>query len=261
MIDVEPTPEVLAAFGVGGAPEPLAGGEGRAWRAADTVLKPCDDETEWSWLGEKLPTVREEGFRLALPIPARDGRWVVDGWSAQTALAGAHPSTGRWADVISVGGRLHRAMRHLEPPTFLEGRSHVWAVADRVAWGEEQSPAGSDLLDRLIATRRPLDLRSQLVHGDLAENVLFADGLAPAIIDMSPFHRPPGFATAIVVADALVWHAADTASLLQEVSRVESFSQLLIRALVFRVVASIGGGRASELDAYRSTVELAIRLG
>ena len=44
---------------------PLSGGEGVAVRAGDLVLKPCDDPVEWAWLGEVLPTVPEDGFRLA----------------------------------------------------------------------------------------------------------------------------------------------------------------------------------------------------
>ena len=84
-----------------GAPEALAGGEGRSWRAADLVVKPCDDAVEWAWLGEHLPTVREDGFRLALPVQAGDGRWTVEGWCATTWLAGDHASD-RWVDVLGV---------------------------------------------------------------------------------------------------------------------------------------------------------------
>jgi hypothetical protein len=38
--------------------------------------------------------------------------------------------------------------------------------------------------------------------------VLFHDGLPPAIIDFTPYWRPVGYASAIVVADALVWEGA-----------------------------------------------------
>ena len=47
------------------------------------------------------------------------------------------------------------------------------------------------------------------MHGDLTGNVLFADDLAPAVIDFSPYWRPTGFASAIVVGDALLWEGAD----------------------------------------------------
>lgn len=57
---------------------------------------------------------------------------------------------------------------------------------------------------RLTRLIRPVCGPSQLVHGDLSGNVLFAEGLAPAIIDFSPYWRPTSYADAIVVIDAAV---------------------------------------------------------
>ena len=39
-------------------------------------------------------------------------------------------------------------------------------------------------LSRLVAALRPVDAPSQLVHGDLTGNVLFAPGLPPAVIEL-----------------------------------------------------------------------------
>jgi hypothetical protein len=49
------------------------------------------------------------------------------------------------------------------------------------------------------------------------------------VIDFSPRWRPPAFASAIVVADALIWEGAD-ASVLDAVAHIENFSQYLVRA-------------------------------
>jgi hypothetical protein len=49
---------------------------------------------------------------------------------------------------------------------------------------------------------------AQLVHGDLGGNVLFAPSLAPAIIDFSPYWRPPGYAEAVAAVDAFLWFGA-----------------------------------------------------
>jgi hypothetical protein len=49
---------------------------------------------------------------------------------------------------------------------------------------------------------------AQLVHADLGGNVLFAPGLAPAIIDFSPYWRPPGYAEAVAAVDAFLWFGA-----------------------------------------------------
>ena len=40
--------------------------------------------------------------------------------------------------------------------------------------------------------RSPIVTTSQLIHGDLTENILFAEGLSPAVIDFSPYWRPVG---------------------------------------------------------------------
>ncbi len=65
----------------------------------------------------------------------------------------------------------------------------------------------ADLAARLRAQPDPPD-EPQLVHGDLTGNVLFAAGLPPAVIDISPYWRPPSYAEGVVVADALCYHGA-----------------------------------------------------
>jgi hypothetical protein len=81
-----------------------------------------------------------------------------------------------------------------------------------------------------------VDLPAQLVHGDLAGNVLFHPELPPLVIDLSPYWRPPAFASAVVVVDALVWLGADE-DLVKPLLEDEGFPQLLLRALLFRAVA------------------------
>ena len=102
------------------------------------------------------------------------------------------------------------------------------------------------------------------MHGDLTGNVLFADGLPPAVIDFSPFWRPTGFASAVVVGDALLWEDADE-SLLGAVAHVDDFAQFLLRALIFRAVvdALFRAGqpwRPDGDDCFLAPVELACSL-
>jgi uncharacterized protein (TIGR02569 family) len=166
-----------------------------------------------------------------------------------------------------VGHRFHAALVGRPRPGFLDRRTHHWAVGDRVAWGELPAATFADVkhVPRLVAALRPVDeSASQLVHGDLTGNVLFADGLPPAVIDFSPFWRPPGYAAAIVVGDALVWEGADE-GLLAAVADVEDLPQLLLRALIFRAVvdALFRAGephRRDDDDCFLRPVELACRL-
>jgi uncharacterized protein (TIGR02569 family) len=244
-----PRREVLDSFGVTGPPTLLEGGEGRSWRAGDIVLKPCDDVVEWAWLGERLPSLQQAEFRLALPLRARDDRWVVDGWSAQAAVAGVHAE--RWNEVLQVGRRFDESMAALPRPDFIDHRTHPWSVGDRVAWEEADPPRDHPLLERLSAIRAPVDLPSQAIHGDLTENVLFADHLPPAVIDVTPYWRPSGYSLAIVAADAIQWFGADPFELLAACADIEAFPQLFVRAVIFRLVTTLVFGHRDGADLER----------
>jgi uncharacterized protein (TIGR02569 family) len=249
-----PSKTVRGAFGLVDVPIPLGGGEGRSFRVGEVVLKPCDDPVEWSWLGACLPTLEQDGFRLAMPLPALDGEWVVDGWCAQAAVPGAHEE--RWLDVLRICRRFHRAVASLTRPSFIDARTHPYAVGDRVAWAEIDSPVSYPLLDRLLRLRQPVDLASQVIHGDLTENVLFVDGLLPAGIDVTPYWRPPEYALAIVIGDAVRWRGASADELFAECSDVADLADLFVRAIIFRLVTSLLFD-AREATSYESIVELA----
>ena len=88
-------------------------------------------------------------------------------------------------------------------------RGFAFAQADLAAWddvalSEFCSPASRTARRAVQAAARA----HQLIHGDLTTNVLFHPALPPGIIDPSPYWRPPLFATAIVVFDAMVWEGA-----------------------------------------------------
>jgi len=260
-----PSRHVRAAFGLKGEPVPLPGGRGLAWRVGDLVFKPADQAPDaLAWLADVLPTVNASDFRLSIPQRAVAGELVVDGWTAWPYLPGEHLD-GRWRDVIDVGDRFHRAMAGLLRPSFLEARTDPWAIGDRVAWGELPIEAYRDVphVTRLADRLAPIETRRQLIHGDLTGNILFADGLPPAVIDLSLYWRPTAFATAIVVADALVWEGANN-SLLESVADVDDIDQVLLRALIYRLVAAIQGGFEDDRGAidrrYRPAVDLAIEL-
>jgi uncharacterized protein (TIGR02569 family) len=246
----EPPADVLARFGVTALPEQLLGGQGAAWRAGDVVLKPLDMSVEaLRWQAEVLGSVACDDFRVAPPLRDREGDLVVDGWTAWPLLEGAHAP--RWADILAVGERFHCALADVGRPTaVLDARTDAWARADRIAWGEQ--PAGRHArvpeVAHLLAARTEVSAHDQLIHGDLSGNVLFADRLPPAVIDLSPYWRPADYASAIVAVDAVLWHGADVGLL----SVVES-RQLLIRALLFRLLASHDPAAAAA--GYRRAIE------
>jgi uncharacterized protein (TIGR02569 family) len=136
-----------------------------------------------------------------------------------------------------------------------------WSIGDRVAWGESSIDPYRDLphVAALAEALRPIDAPSQLVHGDLGGNILFADGLPPAIIDLSLYWRPTAFASAIVVADALVWEGAD-ASLLRAVDHLDTFGQYLARALLYRLATAHEGGFESDGAAFEARYAPAVHI-
>jgi uncharacterized protein (TIGR02569 family) len=257
---------VLAAFGAEGDVVPLAGGQGSSWHVGGLVLKPSDlAEDELLWQEEVLGAVRCDGFRVARPVRARGGSLIADGWSAWEHVAGRHEAR-RWAEIIAVGVRFHRALARAPRPGFIARRTDPWAIGDRVAWGELSPDQFLHVkhVAKLVAALRPVDAPEQLIHGDLTGNVLFAQGLPPAVIDFSPYWRPTTFASAVVVADALVWEGADE-QLIREVGPTEQFAQFLLRALIYRVVTDHlfrehESPRPDGADPYLAPVELACGL-
>jgi uncharacterized protein (TIGR02569 family) len=233
-----PPESVLRAFGVEEEARPLAGGQGSSWIAGELVLKPGGDPVH-DWLAEALVDLVTDGVRLAAPVRSLHGTWSWQGWSATRWLEGSeldHTRPSTWLHVLEAGRAFHRAIAHLDRPRCLDARDDLWAVADRVAWGEhvtEFPSAFADLAPRMHRALEPLG-SPQIVHADLTCNVLFSRTLPPAVIDISPLWRPPEYAEGVVVADALCWHGAD-ASLL-EPAKVSVAA--VARALLFRMATS-----------------------
>lgn len=248
------------AFGLSGEEQALPGGAGTSVALGGVVLKPVDDPEEAAWAAELFSQVVEDGFRIARPLRAHDGAWVVDGWCAATWVEGQVGPAGRWDELLLAARALHDALRPVERPSFLQRRRHRWAHADRVAWQEELAvplPAVQPLLEELLGhLGRGHEEDPQLVHGDLAGNVLFAPGLAPAVIDFSPFWRPTSYAEAIAAVDGVLWLGTDEA-VLQRVADEAGSVQPLVRALAFRLVtlnerAREGDDALDELPAYEA---------
>lgn len=254
---------MLAAFRVTDRPASLPGGRSTSWRAGATVFKPLDMPPEaLTWQDQVLRGIRTDGaLRVAAPLRSADGRLVVSGWTAWPYLEGRH-KVGRWPEIVSAGRLFHAATAALARPGFLRGRTDWWAAGDRVAWGE--SPIGPylglDTIQDLAAARRPTVARSQIVHGDLTGNVLFHPGLPPAVIDISPYWRPPAFADAIVVADAVAWEGAGADLVTTVAAGAPEFGQCFLRALIYRIVTDrlAGGDRTHDWQApYRAAVRIA----
>lgn len=262
-----PGNDTVRAFG--GDPAdlvPLPGGEGRCWRAGPIVLKPGGDPPYIEWTAGLCDAIQpHDRFRVATPRRSASGDWSIDGWWATGWLDGAHQRD-RWNEAMSVSDDFHAAIAAADLPTpdLLSKGTTQWAVGDRVAWSEESPrdewPASvNDVLDRLAIQldKQWTGSAPQPIHADIGGNILFADGLPPAVIDLSMFLRPAPYANAVLVADAVAWSGAPLALAVGFVARNDDGDQLLARAIAFRLAtAAVAWGRfpervEAELDAYR----------
>ena len=244
---------VLAAFGLAGTvPTRLPGGQGTAWRAGNAVLKPADSQRAGRWFAEVYDALTGPGFRVPRPVRAVSGDWVALGWTANQWVPGAPADwsgvSPRWPAMVAVSRALHAALAGVPVPAWRAAEENPWTIGDEVAWGERDpgpllGPAAGPLagqVRQLLAALRPVDLPSQLIHADLGGNVLFDDGLPPAVIDFSPLERPAGLPLAIAAVDALMWRGASPAILEHLAGEPElELDQLLARALAYRLVTEI----------------------
>ena len=258
-----PPAHVLDLFAVPGPGEPLAGGHGDSVRAGDLVLSPDRDAAVSAWLSPVLarlavrlderPDRRPRDLRIAMPVPARSGEWVVDGWSAGRYEAGTvacHDLEVLIATCRVLHARLDSAVR--ARPKVLDGRTDRWAEAERLVFESPDSIGAAvagrperPLVERLLDEIAPAELGpDQLVHGDLAGNVLLDAGGAPVVIDVAAYWRPARWAEAVCVLDAVVALGAPVAAMARFAHGPER--QAMLRAALFRLLSD----RPADLERY-----------
>lgn len=237
-----PSLPVLDAFGIADADTiRLPGPGGRAFRLGGVVAKFVGgdaDEATTTWLAGLYDRLPRADFRVPRLIPTRSGRFVCDGWIAMEWLAGASQQ-GSWKAKAAASAAFHAALRGIAPPVFFRPGNGVWARADRAAWDEETvaiDPCLQPLAGPLLEHRTPVFCDCQLVHGDLSRsNLLLEVDQPPAILDFSPYWRPPGLAPAVMAVDEIAWHG-ESPEVLDEHPEVEQWDQLLLRAVLMRLV-------------------------
>lgn len=253
---IAPPEHVRATFGL----RELAGTEldgiwDGGWRYGDVVLSPVGDHARAAWSGRVRETLEVDGLRVARPVRASDGRYVVSGWRGDGFLGG-RPEP-RYDEIVSLSVRLHAATAELARPRFLSQQVvppfsdvDVFTVADQAAWDDDPlaqarrlgmlTELGDDraeqlaLIERLASLRRPVTVPDQLVHGDLFGTVLFDGAEAPGLLDLVPYYRPAPWAAGVVVVDALSWGGADS-GLVERWAVLPEWPQMLLRALLFRL--------------------------
>lgn len=207
------------------------------------------------WLANTLSRIDAPDLRIARPVRATDGRWIVGGWAASRYLPGQPEH--RYDKIMLAALKFTQATEGLAEPGFLRSRTDPDAIADRIAWGEAEIPAeqakGEGWFEVLAVARRPVPLPEQIVPGDLFGTVLFDGESPPGIVDFDPYFRPAEWAAAIVAVDAVAWGGADI-DFLRRWAHLPEWSQLLLRAVLFRLAGNSLNprGSAAALDGLRA---------
>jgi uncharacterized protein (TIGR02569 family) len=235
--ETELPPHVRMAFGVGEvAPAPVVWAGRRAWRCGDVVIRPVADNAVASWSAGVLDGLHVEGVRLARPVRASDGRWIVAGWAASRYVAGALEP--RYDAMVDTANRLHAATAGLPRPRLLDDRDDLLTRSAAGAFGETRltldAATGGALYKQLAAYRTPIRAASQVVHPELFGAVLFDQNGSPAVVDLVPCWRPREWAAAVIVVDALAWGDAEPA-LIQHWDRLSEWPPMLLRAVLHRL--------------------------
>ncbi len=256
---------VLDLFAVPGPGGPVPGGRGHSVRAGDLVLTPGRDPRVSAWLNPVLARLavrldersgrRPRDVRIAMPVPARNGEWVVDGWGASRYEPGT--TACHDVDVLLATGRvLHAELDSVvrSQPDVIRQRTDRWAEAARLVFDvPDRIPAASPLVRRLVDELLDISIGpDQLVHGDLAGNVLLDAMGAPVVIDMTAYWRPVRWAEAVCALDAVVALGEPVAAMSQYADGEQR--QAMLRAALFRLLSD----RPAEVTAYERALSLVV---
>ncbi|MBB3130993.1 hypothetical protein FHS19_005713 [Paenibacillus rhizosphaerae] len=233
--------EILKSFGLQGEALPLEGGQNTTVKVQDAVLKPSENVRHAEWVLGIMHDLQPRGYRISRPIHARNGSFVSDGWTCSRFEPGREVQ-GHLEQKLKVARLYHRDLAAIPYDGFPEP-DHPWSHGHRIAWQTEGLPAGSpdpvkDFLAGLLGkVKRSGEYTVQLIHADLAGNILFDEALGPLIIDFSPTVAPEAYAEAILVCDGIAWQGCPLSDL-GLLPDDGHYREMLLRAVIFRLSVS-----------------------
>lgn len=236
--------QAIKAFSLNGHPTPLQGGQNTSVRVGEAVLKPVEDAEHFEWLLSILDNIQPTGYRIARPIRNVCGELVSHGWIA-TRFEPGREYNGRIKEKLQIARMFHKDLSRFETKNMVPTNDR-WSRAHRIAWQCDKLPVClpegvrrvlAKLLERLDPTS---DLPRQLVHGDLAGNILFHEELSPLVIDFSPTIAPVEYAEAILVCDCIAWQGSPVSEV-NLLPNDQIYKQMILRAIVFRLSVEVLG--------------------
>ena len=191
-----PSAAVLHAFGADGRATVLSGGQGATYRVADIVVKPVDDAAEAAWTQELLTRVRTDRFRIARASPDRAtacGSTTGGQRRGSSADCDRSRRDGVSSSRPGCGSATRPSKRRQDDQGVLAARTHRWAVADRVVWGEQSTQLDDERADLFAAMSAEFGDDTSTLSSCTAISAATCscdeDG-TPVILDVSPYVRP-----------------------------------------------------------------------
>lgn len=234
--------EILAAFGIAGRAEKLTGGQGQSIRIGDFVAKPVEEPDKYSWIGSVLELIPSQDVVISKPLRSLKGNFVEIGYGVTQFIEGKfYP--GKIGEKIKTCRVLHNLLESISPPFQWSAWSSPWQWANEIAWDEIKLPEIADirsirLIEYIKSGYKTINLPNQLIHSDLAGNILF-DRFNPVVIDFSPDFRPAAYAEILLITDSIAWHQQPLESLFITGYSEELVIQLALRAIVFRLAVIV----------------------
>lgn len=253
--------------------EPLGLAWDYGWRYGNVVLSPVAQSNQAGWSAKVREQLQVAGMRVIRPVRATDGRFVNSGWRASQYVSGNLQLRGD--ELVLAALRFDDAMREVPVSDQLsDAPQDLFSAANSLAWratAEDPEAIGktmgldlenprhqlaAETIPRLVRLCTEIPLPAQMCHADFTGTVIFDHYQAPALVDIVPVVRCYGYTAALCVVDQLLAGTLDI-GVLKRFPQVEYFDQLVLRALIYRIIIHCAHPQShEELDSnFRSIVE------
>ncbi len=120
------------------------------------------DSAGANWIAELFASIEEAGFRVARPIPTRQGGWLAaDEWSAWTFLEGRPATRDDLAQVVPAIDAFHAALAGAPRIASLRSSANPFGRADLAAWDGPPNVAHPRIAALLVLQRDIANVRQR----------------------------------------------------------------------------------------------------
>ena len=232
----------------------LIGGQNESFRVGSVVLKKVYDHKEYLWIAEVLKDIDLSDVFLAKPLKAKNGEFIVENFGA-TAYFPKSQHDFDVANTLQLCRSLNEKIKHIQKPESTDEINNPWKKAQKIAWEAESHSSYPEEIQALLNLRKPINLPVQLVHIDLAQNILKNNLNQYAIIDFTPAFFPKEYAEAVIIIDSIAWHHAPLSTIDYLEINTELTYQLLLRALIFRLAVPLCNPSTTEYHSQKSAFQ------